>query len=215
MFLSVLYEFNYIQLYALQLGIELQGSCWCYLFKSTIQPLILNPNKLKLSCTKNCFCNFHIDVLCISPLELLSKENCLWLNALRLIGLWAYIKPGLNALAPCNADCGDRMAVRKFARWMQRERSWRLSSAGLEASVSVWAMVLSWSSMQPEAQLARDRSGHAGVCRYSPLKCHTGVSCNNRVEKWSNHSLTSVTPTWLDKYESISIRVAHWLTLHN
>ena len=27
--------------------------------------------------------------------------------------------------------------------------------------------------MQLEAQLARDRSGHAGVCRCSPLKCHT------------------------------------------
>ena len=34
-----------------------------------------------------------------------------------------------------------------------------------------------------EAQLVRDRSGHAGVCRYLPLKWRTGVSCNNRVEK--------------------------------
>ena len=83
------------------------------------------------------------------------------------------------------------MAVRKFARWMWRERSGILSSAGLEASVSVWAMVLNWSSMQLEAPLARDRSGHAGVCRYSPLKCRTGVSYNNRVEKWRDRGRSS------------------------
>ena len=91
----------------------------------------------------------------------------------------------------CPADCGYRMVVRKFVRWMWRKRSWILSSAGLEASVGVWAMVLNWSSMQLEAQLARDRSGHAGVCRYSPLKCHTGVSYNNRVEKWRDRGRSS------------------------
>ena len=45
--------------------------------------------------------------------------------------------------------------------------------------------------MQLEAQLARDRSGHAGVCRCSPLKCHTGVSYNNRVEKWRDRGRSS------------------------
>ena len=91
----------------------------------------------------------------------------------------------------CPADCGDRMAVRKFARWKLREWSSILSSAGLEPSVSVWAMVLNWCSMQLEAQLARDRSGHAGVCRCSSLKCHTGVSYNNRVEKWRDRGRSS------------------------
>ena len=91
----------------------------------------------------------------------------------------------------CPADRGDRMAVRKFARWMWRERSWMLFSAELEASVSVWAVVLSWNSMQLEARLVRDRSGHAGVCWYSPLTCRTGVSCNNPVEKWGDRGRSS------------------------
>ena len=73
----------------------------------------------------------------------------------------------------------------RTSRWLW----WMLSSDGLEAIVVVWAKVLSWNTKLLEAQLTQDHSEHVGVCRYSTLKCCTGVSYNSQAEKWWNREV--------------------------
>ena len=90
----------------------------------------------------------------------------------------------------CPAECGYKMAVRKLARWMLRERYWILSSDGLEASVSVWAMGFelefhaAWSTTRARSFWTR--------CSLSMFAFKVPyMSDNNRVEKWRDRGRSS------------------------
>ena len=83
--------------------------------------------------------------------------------------IWKCCPSDLRFREVVSADCGDRMAVWKFARWMWRERSWMLSSAGNECScLSNWILLLSVENITMMSPVAPIEGGWGAVAPKIP-----------------------------------------------